>query len=285
MADRMALLGSLVNDTNGGTAQHVVRIMHSDRAFISNNTFGNPALTKQTFTLRGASYIPANNPHILPGTAAYTTKTVISDNKFIAGISNQPVMINPSNSTEDTVFQDIILERNWYTGAGANCCVPMLGLQAQDTTVRNEIIDMTGAGNGHMGIAIGAAGGGVSPTSNNVRLYNNTVFSNDSGDFRALRVQLLTTNITAINNLAYSPNVSGSFIDPGWGTPTTASNNTTNTQTSPLLSATPPTTPIQFQPTCTGSIYPCGQGTLVPVWSDFSLVPPTSTRDIGAITH
>ena len=286
-ANHLSLLGTIVNDATA--AQHVVRIMHSANGVISNNTFSNPALTKQTFTLRGLSVTNTGIcceylPNLLPGNAAYTSQTVVSDNHFIAGLSNQPVTVGPSDPNAwDARFKDIIFERNWYAGAGTNCCIAMLTMQTQDTTVRNELIDMTGGGS-HLGIAIGAAGTN-SINSDNVRLYNNTIFSNEPVDFSAVRVQVGPTNITVINNLAYSPNVSGYFINPGWGIPTTASNNTNTTNTSPLLTAVPPATAIQFKPNCIGINYPCSQGAPVPVWSDFLLRYQTSTRDLGALIH
>ena len=292
--DRLAVLGNNANDST--KAEHVTRIMHSAKAVISNNTFSNPAPTKQTFTLRGVSYSPpwgsmdANYaPYLFPyGTyAALTSQTVVSDNHFVGGVGvTQPVTVEPSDpNTYDVRFQDIILERNWYTGAGAACCWPMLGIHAQDLTVRNEIIDTTGAGE-HIGIGVGSAGT-HSITSNNIRIYNNTIFENDSTDDYdgpfAVQSMSGTTNITVKNNLAYFPNRAGAFFRQGWDFVTTSSNNTTSTSASPLLLAVPPTTPADFK-ISTGS-YAIGTGAAVPVWSDFFLVPLTASRDMGAVAH
>ena len=283
-ANHFAAMGNYLDDATA--AQHVFRIMHTFNGFISNNTIGHPALTKQTFTLRSTSSLT----NIMNGPATYTQAVVVSDNKFIGGLSNQPVTVGPSTSTDVANFKDIIFERNWYTGAGAACCAGMLTIEAQDMTVRNEVMDITGAGSLQLGINVESATGN-SPASNNVRLYNNTIFSNDAADFFAMETQTLgaspAKNITAKNNLGYAPNGtagSGFLRQPGsWGTPTTASNNSSTMTANAHFTAVPPTAPAQFRPTCTGTTYPCAQGVIVPVWSDFFRVPQTTSRSLGAV--
>lgn len=287
-SNHLSILGTTVDNAGGGL--HAVRVMHATGGVVSNNTFGNPSPTHQVFTLRASSYTdcrPTSGceyyPNLMPGTAVYTTKVVVSDNHFIGGASNQPVTVTPSNSSiDDGRFKDIILERNWYTGAGATCCMPMLDISAQYVTVRNELIDMTGAGAKHKGIIIERAGS-KSLGSDNVKLFNNTIFSNDAGDFSAVAVHVPTTNITVVNNLAYSPNISGLFYDvcTMCGAPTVSSNNTATTNQSPSMVTIPPTTTVGFSP-ATGS-YAIGTGIVVPVWSDFFSTPQTATRDMGAI--
>ena len=278
-ANKLVILGTVVSDTTTAAAgEHVVRIMHSAKGVISNNTFSNPAPTKQTFTLRGVSYGTAGCPHaqclanLLPlGTyAALTSQTIVSDNHFISGVSNQPVTIGPSNpDTWDVRFRDILFERNWYTASASSaCCLAMLTIEAQDVTVRNELMNLTN-GAWHKGITVKTAGA-ASPASSNVRLYNNTIFSNDTGDFSPVTIESGTTNITVRNNLAYSPNVSATF-------------NSTATNKSPLLAAVPPTRPADFK--ITAGSYAIGSGEVVPVWSDFYSVPQTTTRDLGAVMH
>lgn len=288
-ANKLAVLGNSVNDSSA--AQHITRVPHSAKGVISNNTLSNPALTKQVFTLRSVAYSDINCassaeciPNLLPfGTyAALTSQTVVSGNHFIGGLSNQPVTIGPSNPDQwDQRFQDIIFERNLYTGASSECCWPMLNIQAQEVTVRNELINMTGAGQ-HRGIQVNNAGA-VAIASDNVRIYNNTIFSNDSSDFTAFRVDSGTTNISVVNNLAYSPNVSGSFFGSGYNYATKVSNNTTSTNTSPLMAVVPPLIPSHFK--VTAGSYAIGTGGMVPVLSDFFSVPKTTTRDIGAVIH
>lgn len=288
---KMAVMGNFANDST--SAEHVMRIMHSAKGVFGNNTFSNPAATKQAFTLRGVSYTSYNCsqpsgtaqciPNIFPYNtyAALTSQTVVSDNHFISGITAAPVDVAPSDANYfDTRYQDIIFERNWYTvTSGSACCLPLLRIHAQDVTVRNEILDTTN-GTYHRGIAVENAGS-ASPASNNVRLYNNTIFSNDSNNvLDAVRIDSGATNVKVINTLAYSPNRAGTFNSAN---AIVASNNSTNTQANPNLTTVPPASPVDFKIT-TGS-YAIGAGAVVPVWSDFFSVPLTATRDMGAVMH
>lgn len=251
-ANHLAILGNSVD--NNATGQHAVRIAHSAKGVISHNTFAYPALTKQAFTLRAVAYTSEGCPTgecmpiILPyGTyAALTSQTIVSNNKFIGGVSDQPVTVVPANpAVWDQRFQDIILERNWYTGAGTQCCWAMLGLTSQDVTVRNEVMNLTGAGE-HRGVQVNSAGT-ASPAAENVNLYNNTIFSNDATNFTAFRVSNGAINIKVVNNLAYSPNVSGSFFGSGFDYAAVKTNNTTTTNTSPALAVVPPSILADFR--------------------------------------
>ncbi|MEK7705675.1 MAG: PKD domain-containing protein, partial [Myxococcota bacterium] len=166
--NHFAILGNLANDSTG--AEHVMRIQHAAKAVVSNNTFDNPAPTKQAFTLRGVSFTDYNCnqptgtaqciPDLFPygSYSALTSQTVVADNHFISGDTAQPVTVQPSDANYfDTRFQDIILERNWYTATPGGCCLSMLVIQAQDVTVRNELLDMTN-GTWHRGISVEEAG-------------------------------------------------------------------------------------------------------------------------------
>jgi hypothetical protein len=296
-AHRFAILGSRFFHIING--EHTVRIEHAAKAVFSNNTMGDPAPTKQVFSLRAPSITDTGYqeylPTLLPGTMSYTSDIVVSDNHFIAGRSGQPVDNKPSAPVYNAYFRDIIFERNYYTvGTSTACCSQMLGIRSQDLTVRNEIFDLTGAGTpyGHQVLSIdGATTNG--PASNNVRIYNNTAFSNDANDFYFLDSKV-STGITVQNNFMYGPNAvsenSGipKFYSNGSSIPALASNNTGDAQitsSSAFFTTVPPTAPAGFKP-ATGS-YAISAGASVPVWSDFNLAPLTSssTRDMGAIIH
>jgi len=287
---KMVYLGNLVNDSTG--AEHVMRIMYSAKGIFSNNTFSNPAPTKQVFTLRGISYSGINCtggagtsqclPSLFPYNtyAAKTTQTVVSDNKFISGNTSQPVDIHPSESNLfDTEYEDILFERNWYVSTVGGCCIPMLNIQAQKVTVRNEVMEIS-AGDWHRAFAVSGAGT-ASPASSDVRIYNNTIYSSASNQFQAAVIDAGVTGVIFKNNIFYAPNINGT-VD---FTNATASNNSTDTRTNAYFTAVPPTSPPDFKIT-TGS-YAIGTGTTVPVWSNFFLVPQTaiSSRDLGAVTH
>jgi len=292
---RFAILGSMIYHVI--TGEHAVRIEHAAKAVFSNNTFGDSAPTKQVFSLRAPSYTDVGYqeylPNLLPGTMAYTTQVVVSDNHFIAGRSGQPVDNKPSAIQYNGIFSDIIFERNWYTvGTSTVCCGPMLGIRSQNVTVRNELFDLTGAAT-HSVITIdGATVGG--PASSDVRLYNNTAFSNDAADIYMVRQYSGTANITIQNNFLFAPNaITGSngppaFYDYAGGTPALASNNTSDeliTSSTALMTTVPPASPAGFKLQPGSYAYANGAGTLVPVWSDFNMAPlsNTSPRVMGAI--
>jgi hypothetical protein len=289
---RFAILGSRIYHVISG--EHAVRIEHASKAVFSNNTFGDPAPTKQAFSLRAPTYTDVGAqeylPNTLPGLMAYTTQVVVSDNHFIAGRSGQPVDNKPSAVEYNAHFDNIIFERNWYqVGTSTVCCSPMLGIRSQNITVRNELFDLTGAATHSVMTIDGATA--VGPASSDVKVYNNTAFSNDAHDIYFMR-QYVSSGIIIQNNFMYAPNAisesngAPAFYDPAGGTPALASNNTSNaliTSSTANLTTVPPTTPAGFMP-ASGS-YAIGAGASVPVWSDFNLIPLTSssTRDMGAV--
>lgn len=285
---KMAFLGNFINDSTG--AEHVMRIQHAAKSVFSNNTFSNAANGKQVFTLRGVSYTSYNCnqssgtaqclPIMLPynSYSALTSQTVVSGNKFISGISGQPIDIHPSDSNYfDTRFEDILFERNWYVSSAGGCCLPMLNIQAQKVTIRNEVMEIS-AGDWHRAFAVSGAGT-ASPASTDVRVYNNTIYSSASNHFQAGVIDAGVTGAVFKNNIFYAPNINGTTSL----TNSTYTNNSTNTQTNAYFTAVPPTSPADFK--ITAGSYAIGGGVVVPVWSDFFSVPLTSTRDMGAVMH
>ena len=131
---------------------------------------------------------------------------------------------------------------------------------------------------------------GVVVTSDQVRLYNNTIYTSyavPSSQFAGIDLASEVTNITARNNLAYAPNAQGPvmFVN-ACGACLTASNNSSDVQvksTSPNFSSIPFVNPADFS--ISSGSYAIGSGTAVPVWSDFFLAPQTSARDMGAVHH
>ena len=286
---RWATLGNYIHDT----FSHSVRVQYVGKGVFSHNTISNPSAgNHHVFTLRSVVFSttgcggPGSGecfPNLLPyGQAeSKTHDVVVSSNHFIAGPDTlQPVTNTPSDENSWLqLFNNIIFERNLYT-ANTHCCWPMLLFESQYVTVRNEIINLTGAANA-LGIQLKQAGT-QSPASDHVWMYNNTIFNNSGNTGNppeGVRVSADTTNTTFVNNLFYSPNSAG-IVSSG-ATPNVYSNNTTNTATSPAFAVTPPVNPIDYR-ISTGS-YAIGAGIVVPVWSDFFMTPQTTTRSLGAI--
>ena len=152
--------------------------------------------------------------------------------------------------------------------------------------------------------AIGSEKRGIDGTTapseqwpNFVSVYNNTMYSASSGDFGGFELASgsghdnTTANVVMKNNLGYAPSstVSPVMKDGNGASPVAVLlNNTANASIKTQnanFTTTPPVLVTDYKPICTGSTYPCGQGTTVPVISDFFRINEPATRDIGAVIH
>jgi hypothetical protein len=220
-AQQFALLGTVVDTV---TTQHVMRFPYIKRSVLSNNAFGHGAPTKHVMKLCGMNF---------PATGVYNEYIVVSNNKITGSATGMDwtVFIGPQNSTYDERIRNVIWESNWHV-AGASQQIALI-MQATEITVRNNIVNVTGA-LGHSGIWIGSGGG--APNSDSIRVYNNTVYSSSTAsDFDAIGVQAGSTNCTIKNNLAYAPNDSLHQLLSDSGTGTVKSNNSTDTQVGSLF--------------------------------------------------
>jgi len=229
-----------------------------------------------------------------------TKFVIVSDNRLPRGpVSFGVIGTGPNTAGIDERSQDIIIERNWFegmpgTGGGGNV---MINAAVPLITVRDNLLNTTsGNTGGGYPILVQFVGAAASPPTNNVSIYNNTLFGSDASTFtgalQAIRIQGPVT-LTARNNLAYFPvlNAAVMFSDASGGTATiTATNNTCDTnncttriRTSPLFTATPPAAPADWKPTA-GS-YAIAGGLFVPVFSDFFLAPQLTPPDMGAVNH
>jgi hypothetical protein len=200
-ASRLMLLGNSVS--NSTSAEHNVRIQFANFGVIQNNNFAFPNVTKALLTLRS---------HVFGAVSVtgggFTEKVVISDNLFQSGLDATPITIGPSNNSSDHRVRDVIFERN-LSKAGA-ATQNALTVQADEVTVRNNILIMTGAAAYNCMVF---ERNGIEPAHSQIRIYHNTCFSNDSGVGApppTLRVVFLrpdVSNVTIVNNLGFAPNM------------------------------------------------------------------------------
>lgn len=305
--NRIAFMGN--NFDNGGNASgsHITRWPFLNKAVISNNTFAHPGFTRLAIKLH-APYWNATFNVFDPGATqpviasnlsnystyangdGYTKYVVISDNKLIdaptAAGNPWSVELGPQDSGSDERIRNVILERNWWVANTASQVA--LRISASEITARNNVFDFSNGSNSQTAIQV--VKDGVVVTSDQVRIYNNTIYTSyavPSSQFAGIDLAAQVTNITARNNLAYAPNAQGPvmFVN-ACGACLTASNNSSDAQvkgTSPNFTSATPANPADF--TIVSGSYAIGAGIAVPVWSDFFLVPQTSTRDLGAIHH
>jgi hypothetical protein len=253
---------------------------------ITNSDFANPAPTKEIIKLHQAN--PISNPTKWSG--IYTEQVIIADNHSLPStIPEVPWLFNiaAQNDSDDERLKDIILERNWMQ-AGTSTYVAMNIATMGTTTLRNNIIDMTN-GPYQWGINITKYGPATMPAPNDVRIYNNTIYShnaNSSSGFSGIVISPGTTNSIVRNNLASAPAVSRPAVLLDLGAGTKSSNNLQNSSPNVLFTSGAPVNPLNFQlkKGLVDQAKDKGHST-VPVFSDFFLRirPQNGAIEIGAV--
>jgi hypothetical protein len=193
-AQRLALLGNFVEDTTA--AEHVVRVQFVDRGVVQANDWGLPALTKTVFTLRAVDVGSGG----VAGTGT-TQKVVISGNRMRGGDAALPISVQPSAASTDQRIRDIIFDGNLLL-AGSAAQTGFISA-ADEVTVRNNIFNMTAGASGNcMTFDLR----GAEPPHSEIRIYNNTCFSNGVAVGRVVTLDATTSNVTIKNNVGYAPN-------------------------------------------------------------------------------
>jgi hypothetical protein len=269
------------------TTTHLYRIWHGRWAVISNNTLANQ------YGLTAIKFVCVD----YNGTEASECKnTIISDNKMTGQNDLFEIGVGSGGSRNEH-SHDIIVERNWWAGAGTN--QPDY-LNGTEISFRNNVIDM-GSYSGGWPILVRNEYPGQSPNPNNIWIYNNSIYESASASgYNVLQLgdgghTGAIGNVYFKNNIAYLPNsTSVNIVGNSFGTGATviAGNNTSGTgcgsncvgsiSTNPFTSVSP-FTPTNAKPAA-GS-YAIGAGASVPLWADFFNVAQPSSRDVGAVVH
>jgi PKD repeat protein len=181
-AERLALLGNVAQDAH---TSHVVRVWQAYRSVISENLFSGSSLDdtsgRHALKLHGpkeTELAPADGNGDLRRRTEYA---IVSGNVF--GSSGPwPVYLGPQDSGSDERLANLVFERNRYVqDHGAASATPLqvaLLVSARRVTVRNNVLDGSGAGAYFTGVSVRRRG--VEPAPEDVRLYANTVFRNDT---------------------------------------------------------------------------------------------------------
>lgn len=279
-ARRVAALGNFVSDSTGG--EHVVRAQYINKGVFFGNDFGFPAVAKHAFTLR------ADNVGLGGVTAPNNTAQVmIAGNVFRGGLAAQPVSIQPSATTEDQRISDIILEGNLLL-AGPNSQNAIV-VAADEVTLRNNSLNLTGATEY---VCMMFQRLGAEPAHSELRIYNNSCYTNDAVAV-AMRVVFLRTasnNITIKNNLGYAPNLTGPssmLTNIAGSTGVVSTGNSSDLQiagTSPLFTNGTGTFSSVADFSLNAGSYAINAGVVVPVFIDQlgAVRPQGAGYDIGA---
>jgi len=279
LASRLGLLGNTVDDTTA--AEHNIRIQYASKGVVQANDAGLPAVTKHNFTLRGVTAVNAG----VTGTGT-TQMVVISENLFRGGLSSEPVALRPSAASEDERIRDIIFERNLLRAGSA--VQTGFNSSADEVTVRNNIFDMTASGGRCMTFNLR----GAEPPHREIRVYNNTCFSNGTGSVHVVSLDATNTNVTIKNNLGYAPNSTPAsiFLSNAGSTNVIGGGGTFGNSSDININNTSPN--FANNGTCSNAgafalnapSYALNTGVAVPVFSDICGVsrPQGGSIDIGA---
>ena len=264
----IALLGNTMNINTINS--HNIRLDGGVKFVIENSTqVGGSAI--EPFTIRGNSSYGA-----------------ITDNSLQVSMAT----IQPQNSTSNENQHDIIVERNYFTGA------PGLGIQASYITVRNNIFNI-GSGSNTDAIHLSWTAAGVAPEPSHNFIYNNTAYYNGSNPGSSFLVTYAPLDslctVTLENNLAYFPSSSGATLVNGNGACTFIggsgtygnSSNSQITGTSPNWKNASGTylLPTDFKPNIGSYAINAGYTPSPELWTDFFCTARMSPYDTGAINH
>ena len=304
-ANRLSIQGNTIGNELATMGNHVLRIQHMEKGVISNNTIAratahviklhaqawcDSTLSTPTFcyttdnTSPPATYNYLTNTHpigIFAPLSGYTEQVIISDNKLVGANNAWTVTLGPQNVNRDERLRDFIVERNWFT-SGTGTQTAMM-VWADETTIRNNICDMTGAAF-HTCFRVTLQGKESPPE--NVRVYNNTFYSGSSGDFEAVAIGASASNVSIINNLGSAPFASSPVIYSDAGsTGLVQSSNLLNNSPTVLFGTASPVTPLDFRLSPTSPARDSLPTVIVPVFSDFfrSSRPQNGVADIGAV--
>jgi hypothetical protein len=289
-----SITDNLFDDSTAGSAEHMIRIQLMRYGVIQNNTIQLVQSSKEMIAFRApcsaacptgsGSYFPALG---LTGADAASAFAIISNNNIKTN-SYVGINIGQVNSNDSTILNNIIVESNFFapiTGGGAG--ITSLG---STTSIRNNVIDASQ--NSRNGVAISGATAGMPTPPDKVWITNNTYYSSTANnDHRAISLASATTNISVINNLAYSPNSTGNVtvFDSGSTAPTLSANSTSSPSGGQMKNTSPQfelplTQPKGFRPSIAS--YAATGGTAVfPASNDdfFNCDDVTANAHIGAM--
>jgi hypothetical protein len=248
-AQRFALMGNVFSDSTG--AEHILRTPNIYKSVISHNSMSTPASAKHVVKLQAAVF------GVSPTT--FSEQIVMSDNKFTTGAGAAwTVTLGPQDAQENEKVRNVIVERNWFAPHSGQQVALMVW--AQDVTVRNNVFNLTGTSD-KRGMIVERRG--IEPPPANVHVYNNTFYSNSTGNF--LPIQFATgAGMIAKNNLGYAPTASSPDMVSGTAT---EGNNTSNPLLSPAFMVPTPAAPVDFALGAASTSINAGMS--VPVFSDF----------------
>ncbi len=296
-SENLVLMG---NDIRDAATSHVVRVWQAYSAVISHNRLSGSSLTNNRG--RAALKLHGLREELLDteyGILKRTRLVVLADNLF-GGSGPWPVCIAPQNAVRDERLSDIVVENNRFLSDYGNLSsrlvsVP-LSIHARDVSVRNNIIDGNGGGNGFKAIVVSKFG--IEPQPTGIQIYNNTILKTEVNDpaygyrlYAGIEVEDTGEDITIMNNLVVFPE--DDFVDQIFlirnrdSSIITESHNLLIQTNDHGLKDPENADPIQRDYSIKEDSPAIDFGTTVPVFNDFSGAPRpiTNPYDAGAFEN
>lgn len=281
--------------------EHSARVQRCQNSLISYNTFIEPLGTdiagKVGLTVRAdarTSSADQMNNELIDTYDCYVSDNFLSGNTTSA-LNSVAFQTGPSADSENARIYREVVERNYMKSGAVNSGGAVQPGAVTNLAFRNNIIDVTPSGGGHVCIGAFPQNTGGAPQPTNLFFYNNSCFDNDTSN-NFIMYNFTGTDqgfgtVTVKNSLPYAPNDSRNdyIVSTGTITLTGTEGNNGNPANPPNVCpkwvdgscSTAPTTPAQYQP-LTGS-FAINAGVSVPVWSDYFGAARTGTYDMGAV--
>lgn len=302
-AERLALLGNIIENTD---LSHVARVWQSYQGVISHNKISGSCLTstsgRQALKLHGPAYWEdgmdiyktMKGPLEATGKGGlrnYTSFTVVSSNTF--GTSGPwPISIGPQDNITDERLSDILFEKNRYIadygqdGPSMNTSIA-IRVASQYTTIRNNIIDGTGAGKDFFGVFVARSPATLVPTG--IQIYNNTIYRGDTlpqtNGCTMVKLDNSVADSIVKNNYSSFPNYPSPVFniqdDSGAAN---ISNNALVAEAgfTDANNQDPLARDYSLTPQASHAI---AQGAVVPVFDDINNTQRIGPNDLGAVAH
>jgi hypothetical protein len=317
---RGGFMGNYLDSCNNG--EQTLRMPYLNTAHVNNNYVARPNQTKNVVKIHCRGYDDISGvssgysekivftSNVMDLRGGYSYNVAIPNNGQVATVVGTPSIVigNGGVSPGGERVRNAIIANNFTYGCLGNPMdlVAFVEANCPNVTTRNNIADFsigdrataTSAPYIYTNMCFASTTTSTVDRTVGVRVYNNTMYSNQSNAETAFFVRINPgsggnpnpAQITINNNIWYVPfhanvNKTAVFNNGGAGTNIVASNNTDNgqtAQTSPNFVATPPVALTDWRPN-TGS-YAIGAGATVPVLRDFNLAARVgSAYSMGAI--
>jgi hypothetical protein len=224
-----ALMGVQARESGGGDT-HTVRASFWSPGVIQHNHLGK---SRTNFV----HILKLHAPRWDDGTSwtggRFNDRIVISDNTFentTLSCASWMVAVGPQNADSDERLRDVILERNFFLNVRGTGLL----IWGRDVTARNNLFHQADRETrDFVGIYAGDRGGMPRMDLTNVRIYNNSFYSQLDATV-GIRIEPPILSGFVRNNLLFAPNASSSITIQNSSSGLTASNNL-GTTSSPYL--------------------------------------------------